>query len=153
VNQSPFNVGTRLSLEDFTPQQVARLNRLYDSPLRGEEELKRFLHLLGGHPYLIRRALQEMTRYQVPFDQVEALADSDDWIFGDHLRRIRVLLARDVELCGAFRSLLQGWSTPRPEHFYRLRSSGLLTGAAANDARIRCGLYARYLGNYLLNAE
>ena len=33
VNQSPFNVGTRLTLEDFTREQVAELNRRYGSPL------------------------------------------------------------------------------------------------------------------------
>src|SRR5918912_560109 len=29
LNQSPFNVGTRLTLEDFTPGEVAELNRRY----------------------------------------------------------------------------------------------------------------------------
>src|SRR5262245_3305688 len=33
LNQSPFNVGTRLLLEDFTFEQIAELNRRYDSPL------------------------------------------------------------------------------------------------------------------------
>lgn len=31
VNQSPFNVGTPISLEDFDPEQVADLNRRYGS--------------------------------------------------------------------------------------------------------------------------
>src|SRR5205814_9448331 len=34
LNQSPFNVGTRLELSDFTGQQVTELNRRYGSPLR-----------------------------------------------------------------------------------------------------------------------
>src|SRR5206468_9769560 len=33
LNQSPFNVGTRLTLDDFTLEQVAELNRRYGSPL------------------------------------------------------------------------------------------------------------------------
>ena len=39
LNQSPFNVGTRVALEDFTRPQVARL-----------------AELVGGHPCLTRRA-------------------------------------------------------------------------------------------------
>ena len=34
LNQSPFNVGTKIFLEDFTADQVAELNRRYNSPLR-----------------------------------------------------------------------------------------------------------------------
>ena len=39
LNQSPFNVGTRLTLEDFTLEQVADLNRRYGAPLRDEAEV------------------------------------------------------------------------------------------------------------------
>src|SRR5262249_9128197 len=42
LNQSPFNVGTRLHLEDFTFEQVEELNRRYDSPLGGKAELATF---------------------------------------------------------------------------------------------------------------
>src|SRR5262249_28465305 len=49
-NRSPFNVGTRLELEDFTMEQVAELNRLYGTqappPLRSPEELAHFYHLV-----------------------------------------------------------------------------------------------------------
>src|ERR1043166_1666817 len=44
VNQSPFNVGTRLTLEDFTFEQVADLNRRYGAPLQNNEELSQFFH-------------------------------------------------------------------------------------------------------------
>src|SRR5205085_1906312 len=52
IKQSPFNVGTRLYLEDFTPEQVAELNRRYGHPLKNTAELSAFYELLGGHPYL-----------------------------------------------------------------------------------------------------
>jgi len=53
LNQSPFNVGEILNLEDFTPAQVAELNRRHDNPLTNEEE-RRLVEVLGGHPYLTR---------------------------------------------------------------------------------------------------
>src|SRR5207244_11189541 len=37
MNQSPFNIGTLLALEDFTLPQVAELNRSYGSPLQSED--------------------------------------------------------------------------------------------------------------------
>src|SRR5262245_3048137 len=39
LNQSPFNVGTRLALEDFGFEQVAELNRRYGSPLGDQAEV------------------------------------------------------------------------------------------------------------------
>ena len=56
LNQSPFNVGEVIELTDFTPEQVADLNRRHGSPLNADQE-RQLMALLGGHPYLVRRAL------------------------------------------------------------------------------------------------
>lgn len=150
MNQSPFNVGTRLTLEDFTPLQVAELNRRYRGPLKTHEEQNRFVRLVGGHPYLVRRALHEMAVYNLSLDEFESQADSDEGIFGDHLRRILVLLARDAELTEVVRAVLKGGSCPTPESFYRLRSAGVMHGTSPSDVRPRCRLYANYLKRHLL---
>ncbi|HSH93202.1 MAG TPA: AAA-like domain-containing protein [Roseimicrobium sp.] len=149
MNQSPFNVGTRLSLEDFTPLQVAELNRRYGTPLKGHDELNRFVRLLGGHPYLLRRGLHELATHKTSFESFESLADRDEGIFGDHLRRILVLLARDEELTGIVKGILHGSPCPTPESFYRLRSAGLVNGTSQSDVRPRCRLYAIYLKRHL----
>lgn len=60
MNQSPFNVGTRFELGDFTFEQVADLNARYGSPLTDEPKRSRFFRLIGGQPYLTRRGLREM---------------------------------------------------------------------------------------------
>src|SRR5205823_12280050 len=60
LHQSPFNVGTRLELEDFTQEQVGELNRRYGSPLGNDDAVQRFFQLLGGHPYLVRCGLHRM---------------------------------------------------------------------------------------------
>ena len=70
LNQSPFNIGTRLGLEDFTALQVAELNRRYRSPLKSQDELTRFYRLAGGHPYLVRRGLYEMSTRKIAFRQL-----------------------------------------------------------------------------------
>ena len=150
MNQSPFNVGTRLVLEDFTREQVSELNRRYRSPLKGEAELDRFIHLVAGHPFLVRRALHEFSTRNVSLADLEKQADRDEWIFGDHLRRLLVLLAKDPVLTDVVRGILRGQTCPNQESFYRLRSAGVVTGNSPGEVRPRCQLYATYLARHLL---
>jgi AAA-like domain/TIR domain len=150
INQSPFNVGTRLALEDFTQPQVAELNRRYGNPLHSDDELTRFCRLVGGHPYLVRRGLDELVRRKLSFDAFEQQAARDEAFYGDHLRRILVLLVRDTELTKIMRGVLSGQPCPTPESFDRLRSAGLVTGHIPEEARPRCRLYAAYLRRHLV---
>jgi len=150
LNQSPFNVGTRLVLEDFNLNHVADLNSRYGSPLRNADELRRYYQRVGGHPYLVRRGLHEMVSHGLDIAAFEAQADHDEGIFGDHLRRIVVLLARDNELTKVVQGVLRGQPCPNSETFYRLRSAGLMTGDSPRDVRLRCQLYASYLTKHLL---
>jgi serine/threonine protein kinase len=150
LNQSPFNVGTRLLLEDFAFEQVGELNRRYGSPLKGGSQMARYVRLVGGHPYLVRRGLYEMVTNGFDLAVLEARADHDEGPFGDHLRRVLVSLSQDRELCDVVRGLLVGNPCPTPESFYRLRSAGVLLGDSARDARFRCQLYATYLERHLL---
>lgn len=163
LNQSPFNVGTRLILEDFTFDQVADLNGRYGYPLRDAKELARYYCLVGGHPYLVRRGLHEMVTRDPPeegprrrgsprhwaIDDFEVQAEREEGIFGDHLRRMVAALTRDPVLCEALRALLRGEPCPAAKSFFRLRSAGVLSGEATDDARFRCEVYARYLRRHL----
>src|SRR5262249_33666106 len=142
MNQSPFNVGTRLTLEDFTFEQVAELNRRYGAPLTGEAEVARYFRLVGGHPYLVRRGLHEMATHGMEIAGFEAQADRDEGPFGDHLRRILVLLAQDSALCEVVRGVLHGRPCPTAESFYRLRSAGVMAGESTRTVRPRCQVYA-----------
>jgi serine/threonine protein kinase len=149
MNQSPFNVGTRLTLEDFTCSQVADLNERYGSPLKDEAEVARYYKLVNGHPYLARCGLQEMVVRRRDLAALEAIADREDGPFGDHLRRIIASLEQDPALREVARGILQGQTCPT-EGFYRLRSAGLFAGDSARDVRPRCQLYATYLEKRLL---
>lgn len=149
TNQSPFNVGTRLVLSDFTLPQVAELNRRYNSPLRDEAELSRFFDLVAGQPYLTRRGLNELASGKLGFWDFEAQAARDEGPFGDHLRRLLVSLAQDTTLFDIVRALIGGRHIATPEAFYRLRSSGLVAGESARDMKLRCKLYQLYLARHL----
>lgn len=149
VHQSPFNVGTRLTLEDFTLEQVAELNSRYGSPLNSLT-VERFFEMVGGHPYLVRRGLHELAAEGVTFDELESNADHDEAVFGDHLRRLLFSLQQDAELCDVVRGILAGQPCPSAESFYRLRSAGVLIGDSAREAKLRCRLYSTYLQQHLL---
>jgi serine/threonine protein kinase len=149
-NQSPFNVGTKLELRDFTVEQVAELNERYGSPLKDQTEVSRYYRLVRGHPYLVHNGIFEMTRGGLSLSAFETLADQDEGPFGDHLRRILVLLARDPALTEAMREVLRGNPCPTTDSFYRLHSTGLVSGHSAREATLRCPLYANYLERHLL---
>jgi hypothetical protein len=150
LNQSPFNVGTRLALEDFTYEQVAELNRRYSEPLKDRAEIARYFRLVGGHPYLVRRGLHEMAARRWGLAELEAQADQDEGPFGDHLRRLLVSLSQDPALREVVQSVLQGKPSANTDSFYRLRSAGLMAGESVRDLRPRCQLYATYLEKHLL---
>lgn len=148
VNQSPFNVGTRLTLHDFTPEQVEELNRRHGSPLRDEKDLVIFGSLVGGHPYLVRQGLLALAT-ATPLDELIERAPAPEGPFGEHLGRLLYLVSRDAALAEATRDVLEGRRPPDEDSFFRLRSAGVLLGDSVYDARPRCLLYALYLERHL----
>jgi DNA-binding winged helix-turn-helix (wHTH) protein len=150
LNQSPFNVGTKLTLNDFTLAQVGELNARYHAPLRDDAEVAQLFALVGGHPYLVQRALYELHEGAFDLATLAAQAAHDEGPFGEHLRRLLVSLTRDAELCAAVSGVLAGRTDLSLAHFYRLRSAGVLVGETANAARLRCALYENFLRRHLI---
>jgi hypothetical protein len=118
--------------------------------LKTDADLDRFIRLVAGHPFLVRRALHELATQGVSLDDLEKRADEDEWIFGDHLRRMLVLLVKDAVLTEVVRGILRGRPCPNQDSFYRLRSAGVIIGNSPNEAKPRCQLYATYLARHLL---
>lgn len=149
LNQSPFNVGTRLTLEDFTLEQTAELNGRLGSPLQAKKDIERFYQLVGGHPYLTQCGLYELVRGQTSLAIFEGHTDHSEGPFADHLRRMMVSLERDTALSKALFDALRGEAKLSVAHFYRLRSAGILSGDSPQDARMRCELYDRFFRRQL----
>jgi DNA-binding SARP family transcriptional activator len=159
LNQSPFNVGTRITLEDFTLSEVGELNRRYGSPLANIGELARLFDLLGGCPYLVRRGLNELASPSdahdalVPtprgLDALESEAAKEDGPFRDHLQRVAMLVSQDAELEQGMLAVLRGEGCTSAEAFYRLRAAGIITGPSPAECRPRCALYRSYLDSHL----
>jgi DNA-binding SARP family transcriptional activator len=147
-NQSPFNVGTRVLLNDFTPEPIARLNELHGRPLADPAEMARFQALVGGHPYLVRAGLAMMARGAGAVSELEARALAPDSLFLSHLKQIRAALEGEPELVAVVRHLLRRSPCDTPDQFDTLRSLGVLANEGSTP-RIRCRLYEQYLEAYL----
>jgi DNA-binding SARP family transcriptional activator len=149
LNQSPFNVGTRVLVTDFSPEQVAELGRVLGAPCT-EGAAARLMAVLGGHPFLVRRALYEMGCRKRPAGDLLGIAAEDTGPFGDHLRQMLAAVSQVPVLLEAVRALAKRQSKPDEESFLRLRSAGVLSGHSAEHALFRCPLYARYFQRRLL---
>lgn len=144
LNQSPFNVGEIIELMDFTPAQVADLNRRHDSPLNPTEE-EQLLGLLGGHPYLVRRALYLVASQRYTVEQLFAQAPDDHGPFGDHLRHHAFRLHGQPDLIDGLRQVIHHNTCPDERVFFRLRGAGLVRRpSGAGTVLPRCQLYTNY---------
>jgi hypothetical protein len=148
LNQSPFNVGTKIFLKDFDAQQVALLNERYHSPLH-EQELVALLELLGGHPYLTSRALYTLLTDQMDWAQLVRVAGLEHGPFDDHLRRYIWMLGDQPRLRDTLKQVISNQGCPDQLSFYQLRQAGLLKGTSYQACRFRCKLYEEYLKDKL----
>jgi hypothetical protein len=149
LNQSPFNVGRRLDLEDFNLQQMIDLNGRYAGPLRSYAECEALHALIEGQPFLTRRALDALATGRADFGSLMEQAVRDTGPFGDHLQRILVAVSRLPEVTEYVRSVLAGAASPNQDAYYRLLSAGIIKQNRTGDVVFRCELYRRYLQGHL----
>jgi hypothetical protein len=148
LNQSPFNVGRQLSLQSFTLDQVSNLNMRYGSPLK-PSEVSVLFGLIGGQPFMVRRALDVLARKSMDFETMMGQADRDDGPFGDHLKRILISVSQLPTVLEAMKASLQNPELLDSDGFHRLLSSGVVRQTANNQIEITSELYRRYLQSRL----
>ncbi|MBN2004039.1 MAG: AAA-like domain-containing protein [Anaerolineae bacterium] len=142
LNQSPFNVGEIIELTDFTLEQITDLNRRHGLPLTAGQE-QQLVGLLGGHPYLTRRALYLVASQRISATDLFSHATDDRGPFGDHLRYHLFRLSNKEDLIQGMCQVMRN-STCSDEHiFFRLRGAGLVR-REGRYVLPRCQLYADY---------
>lgn len=142
LNQSPFNVGLVVELEDFDAAQVADLNRRHGGPLDADG-VRRLMGLLNGHPYLVRRALYLVASGRMSLGEVLDRATDDRGPFGDHLRYHLFRLHGKADLIRGLREVILRQSCPDLRVYFALRGAGLVRGEGPATVP-RCRLYADY---------
>lgn len=147
LNQSPFNVGQVIDLVDFSPEQIAALNRAHGAPLDAEQE-RLLMALLAGHPYLTRRALYLVASRQITAADLFMRAASDHGPFGDHLRYHLFRLHDDRALVQGLHQVIRSNTCADERIFFRLRGAGLVR-RVGQAVLPRCRLYAHYFQEHL----
>ena len=147
LNQSPFNVGQVVELVDFTVEQVSDLNNRHNSPLT-ESQVVELYDLLGGHPYLTRRALYLVASQRTFFNEILEKSCEDTGPFGDHLRNYLFRMGDQEKLKGGLAQIINFQRCSDERVFFQLRGSGLVK-RIDNKIVPRNQLYADYFGKRL----
>lgn len=125
LNQSPFNVGEVIELIDFTPEQVTNLNHRHGAPLNPQQE-NELMSLVGGHPYLVRRALYLVASERVSAADLFTHAAEDRGPFGDHLRHHLFRLGKSQALLEGLTQIIRHRQCQNEQVFFRLHGAGLV---------------------------
>ncbi|MBT9312072.1 AAA-like domain-containing protein [Leptothoe kymatousa] len=147
LNQSPFNVGENLRLQDFDAQQVHQLNASHGAPLSAVEE-QRLMKLVNGHPYLVRKALYLIASGRMMAQELFAKAREENGPFGDHLKYHLFRMYGNKELVKAFLRILREQTCDDEVMYFRLHGAGLVS-RDGQSVFPRCQLYADYFGEHL----
>ncbi len=145
LNKSPLNVvGTEILLPDFTLEQVLTLANKYQANL-GKDELQKIINLVGGHPYLIQKAIYGITQKQLSLADFLETAATEAGIYGDHLRGHLLNLQEHPNLAAGMKKVVES-SSPvdlGAAINWQLHSLGLVT-FVQNAVQPRYPLYSDY---------
>ncbi|PSB02346.1 AAA-like domain-containing protein [Merismopedia glauca] len=149
LNQSPFNIGLPIRLDDFDLEKVRTLVMRHAIDSQVAEPL---YQLIGGHPYLLRFALYHLARNRMPIQKLLKEATTDLGIYAQHLQRHLDILQSHREL-GAFFSEITASQEPvkfeqKTKIIYQLESLGLIEIAGGALAP-RYRLYREYFRDRL----
>lgn len=146
-NQSPFNVGTKLNLEDFNREQVRELNHRHGDPVK-DTDFGGFFELFSGHPYLTRKAFYLLVSENWTWENLSHQASDDQGPFADNLRRQLWFILEDKVLQNALRQVLYQNKCDDDKVLWRLLRAGLVKGMG-DRYYCRCGLYEKYFRDHL----
>jgi serine/threonine protein kinase len=149
INQSPFNVGLPIDLPEFNESQVQNLVQRHRLNWT-EEEIQQFMAMLGGHPYLVRKALYEIARGRINLSQLLQIAPTEEGFYNDHLRRHLSNLQEDSKLASAMKQVVTVTESVRLDSglAFKFRSMGLVK-FQGNNVIPSCELYRQYFLEHL----
>jgi hypothetical protein len=146
INQSPFNVGLPIKLEEFTEEQVKSLAIRHGLD---SKNILPLMSLVGGHPYLVRLALYYLVSQDASIGELLQQATTDTGIYSEHLRRHLETFQENQELGRVFQEIVtntQGIKVERKNRqLYQLDSMGVIK-FNNNFVMPRCRLYEEYFG-------
>ena len=150
INQSPFNIGLPIKLEEFDEKQVKNLAVRHGLD---SQNITSLMSLVGGHPYLIQLALYYLAAEDKKVGHLLKSATTDEGIYGQHLRRHLENLKDSKELGTLFKQVLNSNQPVKLEYktqqIYQLEAMGLIN-VINNLVTPRCHLYREYYRERLI---
>ena len=151
INQSPFNVGVRVEVPEFSLKQTEQFARLHQLNLTSEQN-QQLIQMVGGHPHLLEMAFTHLKNYSnTTLSQLLELAPTGAGIYSIHLLEYLVELKQEPTLIEAFYKVLKSTKPVKiePEQAYKLNRMGLIELLDNDRAIPRCQLYRKYFSTYL----
>ncbi len=149
INQSPFNVGIPIKLEEFNFTQIQTLAFRHGL---GQESISKLIDLVGGHPYLLRLAFYYLYYQQISLLQLLEEATTNQGIYQDYLQNLLQVLQDNLSLKTVFKNILsqQKLTNFREKtiEIYQLEGMGLIK-FEHNSFKVSCKLYQQYFGDRL----
>ena len=148
INQSPFNTGVPIFLQEFTSENVAALAALHELNWT-QAEVAQLMDMVGGHPYLVRLAMYQIKTQNISLEQFLANALSATGIYSNPLRRLQNILNKSPELNLAYGKVVNSQQPVALDStkIYQLHSIGLVK-YRDNLAIPRCKLYRDYFKRF-----
>jgi hypothetical protein len=148
VNQSPFNVGLSMRLSGFDREQVLGVAKTYGLDWNADDQWDQataLMDLVGGHPYLVKQALDAIAQQGMSFDTLMEQAPTQGGIYGAHLRGLLDRLQRQPDLAVAMKTVVLEENSVQlaPILAYKLESMGLIK-LAGDQVSPGCELYRQY---------
>jgi transcriptional regulator with XRE-family HTH domain len=149
MNQSPFNAGVPVELLEFDSKQVLSLANVHGLSWN-ESQVEELMRMVGGHPYLVRLALYEVSSGKLTLEQLLRDAPTEVGIFGHHLRRQLEVVHQASELAQALLKVVTSIEPVELDsmQIYKLHSMGLVH-QQNNHVIPRCNLYREYFRRVL----
>lgn len=144
MNQSPFNAGVPIELQEFERPQIHHLARVHGLDW-DEGQLQKLITAIGGHPYLVRLAMYEISCGQISLTQLLENAASESGIYSSHLRKHLEILQHNPELALALKKVVNSAEPVELDsmQIYKLHSMGIVR-RQNNYVMPRCNLYREY---------
>jgi hypothetical protein len=149
INQSPFNVGELIELQEFNSDQVKDLADRYGLKWDVNREVKELMQMVGGHPYLVRKAITSVKWKNKNLKTLLEMASTEAGIYSDLFQEHRWNLKKHPELDTKLQEVVSADSPVTLELDLALKLYELgLVKLQGNTVQPRCELYRLYFRSY-----
>lgn len=145
LNQSPFNVGLPIQLNNFSKEEVQQLAQSYGLDWSDGKNARQLMDTVGGHPALVHIAIYHLSSGKVALEQLLKTAPTGTGIYHHHLQRHWATLEQQPKLASALHAIISATEPIQldPILAYKLSSLGLIQ-RSGDKVIPGCELYRRY---------